>query len=607
MRKCSVLLSAFLAWMSVGGRTGAATVFEVGPGHPHEAIGQVPWETLAAGDTVLIHWRPEPYSEKWVLCRQGTSNAPITIRGVPGPDGQLPIVAGNDATTRSQLDYWNQNRAVVKIGGANVPPDTTPRHIVIEGLEIRSARPPHTYRSPTGAGQSYLANAAAIYVEKGEHITIRQCGLTDCGNGLFVAAAARDVLIEGNHIYGNGNSGSLYEHNSYTAAERITFQFNRYGPLRPNCLGNALKDRSAGLVVRYNWIEGGNRQLDLVDAEDSVALQQSPLYRTTHVYGNVLLEPDGEGNSQIVHYGGDSGDTAAYRKGTLLFYHNTVVSTRTGNTTLFRLSTNDEFCDARNNLFFVTAAGTRLALLDSAGRLASSRNWLKSGFVNSHSGLTGSVTNDGSNLTGSTPGFLDLAGQDFRLNTNSVCLDAGTNLHPAITSEHVPAWHYFKHRAARRRIPYQAPDLGAYEFSPFAAWQRAHFGSNADNGAIAAEDADPDADQLPNLVEYAFLMDPLTASRAEAPSATWVRVGDTPFPALRFGRRTIPSALRYWVQVSPDLDDWYDGSEFVDTGVAWSNPLTVTVSTNHPILVRSQVASTDAPQQFLRVRVEALW
>ena len=40
----------------------------------------------------------------------------------------------------------------------------------------------------------------------------------------------------------------------------------------------------------------------------------------------MLIEPDGAGNRQIVHYGGDNGTTAMYRKGTLFFYNNTVVS-----------------------------------------------------------------------------------------------------------------------------------------------------------------------------------------------------------------------------------------------------------------------------------------
>lgn len=585
----------------------SAAIREVGPGKPFTAIGQVPWESLAAGDTVLIHWRSNAYQEKWVICRVGTSNAPITIRGVPGPAGQLPVIDGSNATTRSQLNYWNQDRGIVKIGGANVPPDTTPAHIVIENLEIRSARPPYTYRDTSGATRSYPNNAAAIYVEKGDHITLRQCVFQNCGNGLFVAAQSRDVLVEGNHIHSNGNDGSAYEHNSYTAAERITFQFNRYGPLRPNCLGNALKDRSAGLVVRYNWIEAGNRQLDLVDAEDSVILQQSPLYRTTLIYGNVLIEPDGAGNSQIVHYGGDSGDTPAYRKGTLYFYHNTVVSTRSGNTTLFRLSTNDEFCDCRNNIVFVTVSGSRLGLLDSSGRLLLTRNWLKPGFVDSHSGLTGSITNDGSNLTGMAPGFLDLARQEFRLATNSPCIDVGTNLSATVMPDHVPALHYLKHRKAGNRNTYLAPDLGAYELSPFTAWQQLWFGTNADNTGVAAEWADPDGDGITNLLEYAFLTDPLVASRTGLPAAVLHTTNQASHLAIQFTRRPAPAELVYTVQVSPDLSVWFDGSMFSDSGSVASNAWTMRVPGIKPPLVRLNSDVTAAPQRFLRVTVRETW
>ena len=100
---------------------GFGATFEVGSGKPYTAIGQIPWESLQPGDTVLIYWRSTPYQEKWVICRQGTANAPITVRGVPGPAGELPIIDGNGATTRSALNYWNEVRGVIKIGGANIP------------------------------------------------------------------------------------------------------------------------------------------------------------------------------------------------------------------------------------------------------------------------------------------------------------------------------------------------------------------------------------------------------------------------------------------------------------------------------------------------------
>jgi hypothetical protein len=249
-------------------------------------ISDVPWEDLAPGDHVLIHWRASPYKEKWVLCRQGSAGAPIVVSGVPGPSGQLPVIDGSGAITRTELNYWNEERGVIKIGGANIPADTLPAYIVIENLDIRSGRPPFTFTNDSSGTQTYANNAAAIYVEKAEHLTIRNCILRDSGNGLFIGAyggLTQDILIEKNWIYDNGIEGSYYHHNTYTAAIGITYQFNHLGRLRDNCGGNNLKDRSAGLVARYNWIEDGNRQLDLVDAEDSAVLVNHPDYSTTFV------------------------------------------------------------------------------------------------------------------------------------------------------------------------------------------------------------------------------------------------------------------------------------------------------------------------------------
>jgi hypothetical protein len=408
-----------------------SATYEVGPGKTYANIGNVPWESMSAGDLVLIFWRQEPYTEKWVIAVQGTQQQPFTVRGVASASGQLPVIDGRNATTRSSINFWNEERAVIKIGGANTPAVQEPSWIVLENLDIRSGRPPYQFTGRNGAS-SYADNAASVFVETGRNLTIRNCILRDSGNGLFVAHTTRNILIEGCSIYDNGIENSAYQHNTYTAAIGIVYQFNNFGPLRTNCLGNNLKDRSAGLVVRYNWIESGNRQLDLVDAEDSMDLVNDPGYRKTFVYGNMLVEPEGAGNSQIVHYGGDSGSLSFYRKGTLHFYNNTVVSTRTGNTTLLRLSTNDETCDCRNNIVWTTATGSHLALLSEAGVLHLRNNWLKSGWVASHGSLTGTLYDDGANLTGSDPGFIDSVSQDYHLVQQSPCVNAGVTLHPEL-------------------------------------------------------------------------------------------------------------------------------------------------------------------------------
>ena len=335
MRKLFFAFTVFLINVSVA----FAAIYEVKPGTPMDTIAEVPWATLQPGDTVLIHWRAAAYKEKWVICRQGTAELPITVRGVAGPNGELPVIDGNGAVTPLNLNFPSEARGVIKIGSANTPADTMPQHIVIENLEIRSAHPDYQFTDDSGNTVAYSSAASSIYVEKGENITVRNCKMHDSANGFFVASSddtvSRNILVEGNYILGNGIVGSGFQHNNYTAAIGITFQYNRFGPMRAGAGGNALKDRSAGLVVRYNWIESGNRQLDLVDGEDSSQIRNAPEYRKTLVYGNLLIEPDGAGNSQIAHYGGDSGTVANYRKGTLYFYNNTVVSTRAGNTTLF--------------------------------------------------------------------------------------------------------------------------------------------------------------------------------------------------------------------------------------------------------------------------------
>jgi len=447
----------------------AAAIYEVGPGRTYANIGDVPWAGLQPGDIVLIHWRDTPYREKWVICRQGTAAAPITVRGVPNASGQRPVIDGSGATTAAGLNYWSEERSVIKIGGANVPADLMPQWIVVENLEIQNARPPHTFTGDDGTSRQYTNNASTIFLEKGENITIRNNILHDAGNGLFVAsldgAISRNILIEGNYIYGNGNVGSLYEHNSYTAAIGITFQYNRYGPLCSGCGGNNLKDRSAGQVVRNNWIEGGNRQLDLVDGEDAAAIRNDPGYRTTHVYGNVLIERAGDGNRQMVHYGGD-GRTKNFRKGTLHFYNNTLVSYRTDRTTLFRLSTNEETCDARNNIFYSTAAGSTVSLLDVYGVLDLRNNWIKPGWVIAFANFRGTVTQSGPMIEGTAPGFVNEAAQDFRLVATAQARDAGTTLNAAVLPAHDVVRQYVKHQSSEARPRDATLDIGAYEYAP---------------------------------------------------------------------------------------------------------------------------------------------
>jgi hypothetical protein len=441
-------------------------VYEVGPGRPYADPNEVPWESLAPSSLVRIYYRDTPYQDKWVINVSATADAPVVVLGVADA-GRRPVITGEDATTRQALDYWNEERSVIKIGGSSLPDNAAgPAYIYVQGLDIRCARPDFNFTDDSGQPGTYSENAAAIHVEAGDAIFIQDCILHEAGNGLFSGSASSRLTISGNFIHGNGIAGSIYHHNSYTESQGIIFQFNHYGPLGDGCLGNNLKDRSSGTVIRYNWIESGNRQLDLVETDyDFIA--NDPSYDATFVYGNVLIEPEDAGNSQILHYGGDGGDEIMYRRGTLYFYHNTVVSTRSGNTTLVRLSTTEVQAQVFDNILFVSATGDRLAITSGNGQTALFGNWLPAGWQVTHEGALepGAAVTDEGNVEGDAPGFVDAAAQDFRLVQDAEARDAAATP-PVAAGDHPVAYQYVKHQQYETRPTDGAADIGAMERAP---------------------------------------------------------------------------------------------------------------------------------------------
>ena len=444
-----------------------ATDYHIGPNQSLATISEVPWTTLMAGDRVYIHWRNTPYKEKWVINRQGTATNPIEIIGVNGPNGEQAIIDGRNAITVVGVDFWNERRGVIKIGGSSIPSDGLPKFITIENLEIRSAHPNYQFTNDQGQMENYADNAASIYIEKGADIIIRNCTIHDSGNGLFSGAfngLTENLLIEKNYFYNNGIDNSAFQHNTYTSGINTIYQYNHFGPLRTNADGNNLKDRSAGLVVRYNWIESGNRQLDLVEADNIPELINHSSYNTTHVYGNILIEPDGAGNSQIIHYGGDNGNTDDYRKGHLYLYNNTIISTRQNSTTLLRLSTNDETAEVFNNVIYSSAAGTQLALTNGDGTINLHHNWIKEGWKECHCTSTGVLNNLGNNIEGTDPLFEDYNAQDFSLKSNSVLVNNGDVIPSSLLPAHELLFEYEKHQDFKDRSIFETLDIGAYEY-----------------------------------------------------------------------------------------------------------------------------------------------
>ena len=179
---------------------GSAT-YEVGPGKTYSKIADVPLTTLQPGDWVCIY--PGTYREKWVINRPGTADKPIVFSGVADANGNRPVIDGDNAVTPTQLNYWNEIRGLIKIGGGSTPSGPA-SYIRVQHLKLQNANPNYSFTTDSGGSATYKNTAACVYVESGDHLDFVNNEITGCGNGIFTTKGSTDVLIENNYIHGNG-------------------------------------------------------------------------------------------------------------------------------------------------------------------------------------------------------------------------------------------------------------------------------------------------------------------------------------------------------------------------------------------------------------------
>jgi parallel beta-helix repeat protein len=466
-------------------------------------LDQVPWASLAAGDTVRIHYRATPYRGKFQISASGTAAAPVRICGVKSASGQRPIIDGQNAVTTRGLDYGDsanteyvhQKRAIIQVKQLGSTWTAYPSNIQIDGLEVRGATPANTFTDATGVVRNYVAFGACIWVNRGHNITIADNVIHDCTQGIYTKstddgdfAITKNIRIAGNYIYGNGVVGDDHMHNTYTASQGVVFEFNRYGPLRSGALGNTIKDRSIGTVVRYNYLQGGARALDLVEAEDfPIAAKASPAYRSTYVYGNQIVKDGSTGSA--IHYGGDHfGSTPTsswgepnFRQGTLYFYNNTMRITGTGSTAvLFQLSTTLERAEVWNNVFTFDSTVTYAAMrsnqeVNSAywtggGIVNLGRNWINSRWADSDPWhpVSGQLLGQSNLITGTTAPInsttLAPLASSAILNVGLALTSLSSTISAAVTAHPVTYQLNSSFLPVARTVKGIAPDLGAIEY-----------------------------------------------------------------------------------------------------------------------------------------------
>jgi hypothetical protein len=240
---------------------------------------------VSVGSGVTVYFTP-PYFEKLIVTASGTSSSPITINCVPDPTtGALPTLDAHNATTGTNMAHTGSTQYHDSYGfvefmmqpGATYGTPSSYHYSTytnMNGCRIQGGRGGVTEYDSTNTAYT-LVTGAGIRIEDADHLTLSGNEIVNSDNGIFGAMnpgtnpafILTNLLLHGNHFWQNGRgSGS---HQSYLETATIVYELNWYDQPTAGSACSQLKDRSTGMVIRYNRFYPSARMLDLVDAQNS--------------------------------------------------------------------------------------------------------------------------------------------------------------------------------------------------------------------------------------------------------------------------------------------------------------------------------------------------
>jgi hypothetical protein len=251
-------------------------------------------------------------------------------------------------------------------------------------------------------------------------------------------------------------------HNAYTEGIGTVYEYNYFGAPITGTGGDNIKERSAGVIFRYNYIEDGVDLIALRDPEsnrnyEAAALdaQGELLVSKVFIYSNILVarKPTIYNEGPVIVGHGDGFSSSHVRYGEIFFYNNRVISTldatQSGSTAvpLFDLLNTRRATTtvARNNLFYATSSTTSgsaapFALFYWQGTGDWQGTWINK-FQNVYAssadgGLAAGTKSTGiSGLTAQSgdPGFVNPAARNYRTTSSSPFASLNSALPSAVT------------------------------------------------------------------------------------------------------------------------------------------------------------------------------
>ncbi len=133
--------------------------------------------------------------------------------------------------------------------------------------------------------------------------------------------------------------------------------------------------------------------------------------------------------------------------------------------------------------------------------------------------------------------------------------------------------------------------------TPFGIWEQAHFSlADLSNATRSGDNADPDGDGIPNVLEYAFGFDPKISNSTRGFSTATQNVGGVNYLTLTYRTQPTATDLTYTPQSGADLQTW-NGAP-VQLGSTVSNG-----DGTQSLTFRDSVPESPGPRRFMRLQV----
>jgi hypothetical protein len=136
--------------------------------------------------------------------------------------------------------------------------------------------------------------------------------------------------------------------------------------------------------------------------------------------------------------------------------------------------------------------------------------------------------------------------------------------------------------------------------TPYQIWQHQNFSSTQlTNAAVSGDTVSPAGDGIPNLMKYAFNLNPFVPSTGGLPQGSLPTIGGTNYLALTFKQVLFATDISYTVQVSGDLITWNSGPGYT----AQIGPPIDNGDGTETVTFQDIVPVTSANARFIRVQI----